>query len=34
MRDAAAKIQAQFGEHALSITIEDQYYNMGEKLSL
>lgn len=32
MRDAAAKIQAQFGEHALSITIEDQYYNMGEKI--
>lgn len=32
MHDAAAKIQAQFGEHALSITIEDQYYNMGEKI--
>ncbi|MBX8942378.1 MULTISPECIES: peptidase T [Lysinibacillus] len=32
MRDAAAKIQAQFGEHALSITIEDQYFNMGEKI--
>lgn len=32
MRDAAAKIQAQFGEDALSITIEDQYYNMGEKI--
>lgn len=32
MRDAAAKIQAQFGEQALSITIEDQYYNMGEKI--
>lgn len=32
MRDAAAKIQAQFGEHALSITFEDQYYNMGEKI--
>ena len=32
MRDAAAKIQAQFGENALSITIEDQYYNMGEKI--
>ncbi|MEY2365527.1 peptidase T [Lysinibacillus capsici] len=32
MCDAAAKIQAQFGEHALSITIEDQYYNMGEKI--
>ena len=32
MQDAAAKIQAQFGENALSITIEDQYYNMGEKI--
>jgi len=32
MRDAAAKIQAQFGEQALSITIEDQYFNMGEKI--
>ena len=32
MQAAAAKIQAQFGEDALSITIEDQYYNMGEKI--
>ncbi|WP_341301424.1 peptidase T [Lysinibacillus sp. FSL H8-0500] len=32
MLNAAAKIQAQFGEDALSITIEDQYYNMGEKI--
>ncbi|KOY84110.1 peptidase T [Lysinibacillus macroides] len=32
MLDAAAKIQAQFGEEALSITMEDQYYNMGEKI--
>ncbi|MGE7091144.1 peptidase T [Lysinibacillus sp. NPDC048646] len=32
MLDAATKIQAQYGEDALSITIEDQYYNMGEKI--
>ncbi|MEK5230518.1 peptidase T [Lysinibacillus sp. FSL K6-0232] len=32
MLDAAAKIQAQFGKDALSITMEDQYYNMGEKI--
>ncbi|WP_107948400.1 peptidase T [Lysinibacillus parviboronicapiens] len=32
MLDAAAKIQAQYGENALTITIEDQYYNMGEKI--
>lgn len=32
MRDAATKIQAQFGQHALTISIEDQYYNMGEKI--
>lgn len=32
MRDAAAKIQAQFGKDALTISIEDQYYNMGEKI--
>lgn len=32
MRDAATKIQSQFGENALSISIEDQYYNMGEKI--
>ncbi|MFJ6210440.1 peptidase T [Lysinibacillus sp. NPDC092081] len=30
--DAAAKIKAQYGEDALSITMEDQYYNMGEKI--
>lgn len=34
MRDAAAKIQSQYGENALSISIEDQYYNMGEKIEL
>ncbi|KOS66418.1 peptidase T [Lysinibacillus contaminans] len=32
MLDTAAKIQSQFGENALSISIEDQYYNMGEKI--
>ncbi|MFJ7737238.1 peptidase T [Lysinibacillus sp. NPDC097287] len=32
MRDAATKIQSQFGENALTISIEDQYYNMGEKI--
>lgn len=32
MRDTASKIQSQFGDHALSISIEDQYYNMGEKI--
>ncbi|MGY3190559.1 peptidase T [Lysinibacillus sp. TE18511] len=32
MLDAAAKMKAQYGEDALSITIEDQYYNMGEKI--
>jgi len=32
MRDVAAKIQAQFGKDALTISIEDQYYNMGEKI--
>ncbi|MGE7132411.1 peptidase T [Lysinibacillus xylanilyticus] len=30
--DAAAKIKAQYGEDALIITMEDQYYNMGEKI--
>ncbi|UPW84832.1 peptidase T [Lysinibacillus sp. Ag94] len=32
MLDAAAKIKAQYDEDALSITMEDQYYNMGEKI--
>ena len=32
MLDATAKIQAQYGENAISISIEDQYYNMGEKI--
>ncbi|MFJ7733733.1 peptidase T [Lysinibacillus sp. NPDC097231] len=32
MLNAAAKIKAQYGEDALSITMEDQYYNMGEKI--
>ena len=33
MLDAAKQIQAQYGQNALSIEIEDQYYNMGEKIS-
>lgn len=32
MLNATAKIQSQFGENAISISIEDQYYNMGEKI--
>ena len=32
MLDTTAKIQAQYGENAISISIEDQYYNMGEKI--
>lgn len=33
MLDAAKQIQAVYGEEALTIEIEDQYYNMGEKIS-
>lgn len=33
MRNAAKEIQAIYGEDALTIEIEDQYYNMGEKIS-
>ncbi len=33
MQQAAQKIQAQFGEQALTLKIEDQYYNMGEKIA-
>ncbi|GLC88082.1 peptidase T [Lysinibacillus piscis] len=32
MLEAAAKIQAQYGDEALTIKIDDQYYNMGEKI--
>lgn len=32
MREAAAKLQAEYGEHALQLEINDQYYNMGEKI--
>lgn len=31
-RDTAAKLQAQYGEHAVELHIADQYYNMGEKI--
>ena len=31
-RDVEAKIKAQFGEDAITVEIEDQYYNMGEKI--
>lgn len=33
MLNAAKEIQAIYGENALTIEIEDQYYNMGEKIS-
>ena len=33
MLDAAKQIQAVYGEDAITIKIEDQYYNMGEKIS-
>jgi tripeptide aminopeptidase len=33
MLDAAKQIQNLYGENALTIDIEDQYYNMGEKIS-
>lgn len=32
MADVVKKMQAQYGENAISIEIEDQYYNMGEKI--
>ena len=32
MLDAAKEIQAQYGDNAITIEIEDQYYNMGEKI--
>lgn len=30
--EAAQQIQQQYGEHAITVSIEDQYYNMGEKI--
>ncbi|MFC4410843.1 peptidase T [Chungangia koreensis] len=32
MKDAASKLQAEYGEKALKLEINDQYYNMGEKI--
>ena len=32
MQDVAEKLQAQYGEQAVQISIEDQYYNMREKI--
>lgn len=32
MKNAAAKLQAEYGEKALELEINDQYYNMGEKI--
>lgn len=32
MRDTAAKFQAQYGEDAVQLELEDQYYNMREKI--
>lgn len=32
MRDTAAKLQAQYGEDAVQLELEDQYYNMREKI--
>ncbi|MDI2587367.1 peptidase T [Psychrobacillus sp. NEAU-3TGS] len=31
--DTAEKIKAEYGENAISIKLEDQYYNMGEKIT-
>ncbi|WP_277584611.1 peptidase T [Psychrobacillus antarcticus] len=31
--DTAEKIKAEYGEHAISVELNDQYYNMGEKIS-
>lgn len=31
--DTAEKIKAEYGEGAISIKLEDQYYNMGEKIT-
>lgn len=32
MRETAAKLQAQYGEDAVQLELEDQYYNMREKI--
>lgn len=32
MQNVAAKLQEQYGEHAVHLSIEDQYYNMREKI--
>ncbi|MFJ7825806.1 peptidase T [Psychrobacillus sp. NPDC096623] len=31
--DTAEKIKAEYGENAISVELNDQYYNMGEKIS-
>ncbi|MFJ7972737.1 peptidase T [Psychrobacillus sp. NPDC096389] len=31
--DTAEKIKAEYGESAISVKLEDQYYNMGEKIT-
>ncbi|MFJ5771113.1 peptidase T [Psychrobacillus sp. NPDC093180] len=31
--DTAEKIKAEYGEDAISVKLEDQYYNMGEKIT-
>lgn len=31
--DTAEKIKAEFGENAISVELNDQYYNMGEKIT-
>ena len=33
MRQASEKIKAVFGENAITLDIEDQYFNMGEKIT-
>lgn len=33
MQDTVKAMQATYGENAIKITIEDQYYNMGEKIT-
>ena len=33
MRKVEAKIKAQFGEDAITVDMNDQYYNMGEKIT-
>lgn len=31
--DTAEKIKAEYGEHAITVELNDQYYNMGEKIT-